>query len=106
MPTIEGELLRKWREDRGLTQEQLAHMVHPGTQKNRIYNIEKGPNSMSVSTLLRFVRALDVPGADEAAQLAHFFLGPKDSALLEAADEERRGRAALDRRLAGGGRAR
>lgn len=101
MPTIEGRLIRKWRESQGLRQEDIGDPV--GLGKNRISNIEKGANSLSVANLTKLLVPLGVPGATDALRLARFFLGPEAAAIdhaIEAArdleDEARKARRTLE----------
>lgn len=59
-----GKRLRYWRKEKGFTQRQLA--VAAGRSTNHvsvaswISNIEKGESRVSVDTMFRFARALDV----------------------------------------------
>lgn len=93
--TPEGELVRKWREFKDLTQEQLGEMCDPPIGKSTISDKEGGDSSMSVATLLKIISALRVPGADAEHQLARFFLGPEEASILEAIDAAKRSEQAL-----------
>jgi transcriptional regulator with XRE-family HTH domain len=76
VPTLEGALVAEWREAQGLTQEQLGERFTEAVGRTRIKNIETGPNSLTVSSLLRIIRGLDVPGRNDRERLARFFQGP------------------------------
>jgi transcriptional regulator with XRE-family HTH domain len=55
---ILGVHIRKWREERGLTQEQFAPVA--GLTRSYITEIETGKRNISFLTLLRIMVALDV----------------------------------------------
>lgn len=109
MASLEGALVRKWRLAQGLTQEHVGEACRPPVGKGSIADWEKGRNSMSVANLLRLVKALEVPGRDDAQRLARFFMGPEGAPFDDAIDaqraaarEARRAERAL-RQLAGSG---
>ncbi len=52
-----GEMLKQARLDRGLTQEELATLLH--TKKTAISRIENHAGDIRLSTLERYARALD-----------------------------------------------
>ena len=52
-----GEMLKQARLDRGLTQEELAVLLH--TKKTAISRIENHAEDIRLSTLERYARALD-----------------------------------------------
>lgn len=58
LPTIIGQRLRAYRCHRGLTQERLAELaeVHP----TYIGQVERGEKNLTLTTLHRLLRALDV----------------------------------------------
>ncbi len=97
MPTPEASLIRKWREAQGLTQQELGEKMEPAVAKNSISNYETGVASMSVATLLRVIRGLDVPGKTDPHRLAMFFLGPEDALVEEAKNVLLRGEEASRR---------
>jgi transcriptional regulator with XRE-family HTH domain len=53
-----GAYVRKWREQKGITQEQFAPVV--GITRSYITEIETGKRNISFLTLLRIVAVLDV----------------------------------------------
>ena len=73
--TLEGQLLAKWRGVLGLTQEELGEAC--GRSAKQVSNIEVGPSSASVATLLNVIRGLGLPGRDDAQLLERFFAGPE-----------------------------
>src|SRR5262245_50135880 len=74
VPTLEGSLVRAWRESEDLTQEALGALVRPRQlNRQRVHNIERGGSSLSVSSLLNIIRALGVAGGNDAARLVRFF---------------------------------
>lgn len=112
VPTIEGALIAKWRDVKGLTQEQLGQNCPHAVAGKDISRYETGSNSLNVRTLLNVVNGLEVPGEGDAWRLAAFFAGP-DAEAIDAAREalreheesSRRTRNLLER-LAGRGRRR
>src|SRR5690242_518493 len=63
MPSL-GDLLRRYREQRALSQEQLAALVDPPVSPDTISNIERGRTRPYRHTLQALCRAL---GLDESA---------------------------------------
>jgi transcriptional regulator with XRE-family HTH domain len=63
-----GAYIRKWREDKGLTQEQLAPIV--GLTRSYITEIETGKRNISFLTLLKII---DVLGGDKQELLNLFY---------------------------------
>jgi transcriptional regulator with XRE-family HTH domain len=57
-----GMCLRSVREERGLTQDQLAALVQAGNKKH-ICDYERGRTDPHLSTVRRFAQALGVPVA-------------------------------------------
>lgn len=54
-----GELVRRSREQRALSQEKLGRLV--GLSRTSITNVEKGRHHLVIHQLLAFARALKVP---------------------------------------------
>lgn len=75
-PSMERQLLRKWREFRGLTQSQVAELLPNQGDRKGVSTIETRPHSMSVASILKFAQALGVDGSDDRERLWRFFLGP------------------------------
>ena len=87
----EGEILRKWRESLGLTQQELGNRCPRTVGANRLHDMERKPHSLSVDSLLNVIHGLEIPGRDDAAKLARFFQGPERDAvadLLQQAEED------------------
>lgn len=84
--TVEGELVYKWRQSLGLTQQELGDACPTSQTRNRIHDIEAGRGSTSVRTLLNLIHGLGVPGRDDAAKLARFFQGPDRQDVEDAFD--------------------
>ena len=57
-----GERIRKYRKDRGLTQEQLANSI--GVSKGRVSNWEQGANRPDADILADICRSLRVSPSD------------------------------------------
>ena len=53
---ILGELIRKTRKERGLTQSQLADLIH--TKKQAISRLERHPQDVKLSTIFKVSKAL------------------------------------------------
>ena len=90
VPTVEGKLLRKWRESRELTQKRLGQLCTRKVDGSRIRAIETGDSSASVSTLLNVIAGLEKVdtklGKTDPLRLARFFQGPElDVSKQEAA---------------------
>jgi len=51
-----GELIRKKRKEKGLTQSQLAKLIH--TKKQAISRLERHPQNVTIATLFKISRAL------------------------------------------------
>lgn len=51
-----GELIRKTRKERGLTQSQLADLIH--TKKQAISRLERHPQDVKLSTIFKVSKAL------------------------------------------------
>lgn len=51
-----GELIRNKRKEKGLTQSQLADLIH--TKKQAISRLERHPQDMKISTLFKVSKAL------------------------------------------------
>ncbi|MCZ8215863.1 MAG: type II toxin-antitoxin system Y4mF family antitoxin [Cyclobacteriaceae bacterium] len=56
-PTL-GKIIRKHRKKSGLEQQDLAEMV--GVGQTVIYDLEKGKNTVKLSTLLRILQGLNI----------------------------------------------
>ena len=56
-----GKVLYAQRQERGLTQEDFAELVN--LSKNYIGNIERGEYEVSLSTLSRIGKVLDIPAS-------------------------------------------
>lgn len=59
VPAQVGENIRKIREEKGLTQIELAHRIH--SDRQYLYKIEKAKVGISISKLAVIARALDIP---------------------------------------------
>lgn len=98
MATLEGALVRKWRKALGdVAQEALAEACPIPLSKQRIGNIERELNSVSVANLLNVIKGLERVGgirlgSSDRARLCAFFAGPD-------ADEAERLHAAAGRRV-------
>jgi transcriptional regulator with XRE-family HTH domain len=57
-----GEVLRRYRSDRGITQEELAFQA--GVDRTFIYRMERGIRQPTITTLLGMSRALGVSAVD------------------------------------------
>lgn len=62
MQTTVGDNIRRIREEKGLTQEQLGDHLH--VAKQTVSSYESGRRRPKAGTLLRFAQALDVPIED------------------------------------------
>lgn len=51
-----GELIRKTRQEKGLTQTQLADLIH--TKKQAISRLERSPQDVRLSTIFKVSKAL------------------------------------------------
>jgi ribosome-binding protein aMBF1 (putative translation factor) len=58
---IMGETIRKARQSRNLTQEELGALI--GVKKAQISRLERGYNNMTLSTISRVFRALGITSA-------------------------------------------
>ena len=58
---IMGETIRKVRQSRNLTQEELGALI--GVKKAQISRLERGYNNMTISTISRVFRALGITSA-------------------------------------------
>jgi transcriptional regulator with XRE-family HTH domain len=77
---LESDLIRKWREARGLTQESLGAACPEPLSTRAVAGYEKrgnGDSSIALDNLLNVVRGLAIQGTDDAKRLARFFLGPE-----------------------------
>lgn len=74
--SVEGDLLRAWRQQQGLTLSALGQNCRPEVPQQRISEIETDKHRPTIPTLLRLIHGLSVPGRDDAARLARFFQGP------------------------------
>lgn len=74
---VEGQLLRAWREARGLSQAETAGRLERPMEGSEVGRYERGRSSPSVRTLLNLISGLDIPGRDDAERLARFFHGPE-----------------------------
>ena len=79
VPTLEGDLVRKWRIHLGITQPALGAACDPPMGKNGIYRIERGESRLAIDTLLKVVEALE-RSAREARP--SFSFGESDSEKL------------------------
>ena len=61
-----GENIRKFREEKNLSQEQLAVKIRCGTKK--IEDYENGIASPNLDTILKISTVLDIPAAELLAQ--------------------------------------
>ncbi len=59
IPEIIGNNIRHIRENKGLTQTQLAHLLV--SDRQYLYKLEKGKVGLSVVKLLTISRALEIP---------------------------------------------
>lgn len=82
MATVEGNLVREWRQYFGLTLERLGTLCPQEKGRADISNIENGRNGARVETLLNIIGGLErAPtgfsfGSDDGMRLSRFFLGP------------------------------
>lgn len=82
VPTLEGTLIKEWREVLGVTQAALGDACSPKKLSNkRISDIESRDNSMGVDSLLVLIRALERAGrtrlgTTDRLRLSNFFAGP------------------------------
>ena len=53
-----GNIIRDHRKKSGLTQQDLAEMV--GVGKTVVYDLEKGKDTVKISTLLRILKGLNI----------------------------------------------
>src|SRR5918912_316931 len=74
-PITLGDLLRRHREQRGLTQEALAARVDPPLSVDAISKLERGLRRPRRATLLGLIAALKL-GADERAAVLHAWRTP------------------------------
>lgn len=77
MPTLEGEILRKWRTAFGITQVELADACPKPLAKQRIYDIEIREHHLAIDTLVNVIRGLEATakirlGRTDADRLAAF----------------------------------
>jgi len=54
-----GELIKEKRKEKGLSQSQLAVLIH--TKKQAISRLERNPSDVRISTLLKVSKALGTP---------------------------------------------
>jgi transcriptional regulator with XRE-family HTH domain len=76
---LESDLLRKWRESKGLTQTALGAACPQALSEGSVRAFEKrddGDSSIAVDNLLNLIYALGIEGDTDAHRLATFFLGP------------------------------
>ena len=59
---IFGEVLRRYRSQRGITQEELA--FQSGVDRTFVYRLERGVRQPTITTLIGMSRALGVSAAD------------------------------------------
>ena len=59
---IFGEVLRRYRAQRGITQEELAFQA--GVDRTFVYRLERGVRQPTITTLIGMSRALGVSAAD------------------------------------------
>lgn len=76
---LEGQLLKAWREARGLSQDELGSRLDIPADGSEFSRYERGRSSPSVKTLLNLISGLDIPGRDDAERLAAFFRGPESA---------------------------
>lgn len=108
VPTLEGELFRQWRESYGISRQDIMDARRPkgkapvGTLKNH----ETKSSSMSIDTLLTYIRALEAViskmsglqfklGETDTEKLIAFFQGhdafERDRGRISAAESRRAG---------------
>lgn len=77
LPTVEANLLRMWRESKGLTQFQVGAKCPQLVTARGIGEFERRTHSsISITNLMNLVRGLEVPGASDAERISNFFRGP------------------------------
>lgn len=85
--TLEGKLLRKWREHFDLTLEDLGAHCDPPMGKNGVYRIETQASRLKVNTIVKMIRGIEAARdfvfsdspKDEAGKLSRYFLGPGET---------------------------
>ena len=75
-PGAVGRLLRRYREERGLTQEELAERAGAGLSVGTIGNVERGRTRPYRHTLDVLAAALELSPAERAALLAAWAVHP------------------------------
>lgn len=78
-PTLEGNLLSRWREHLRMSREDVGSQMSPPRDRGQIGEYENGVTRPSIGVLVQIVVALGVPGQTDEERLARFFAGP-DSA--------------------------
>lgn len=84
VPAHVGPAIKKWREARDLTQEQLAENL--GKKKGHISSIENGHGNLSLPIFMKLCKVLDVPASrllEEPLRKGHRELDETVTALLE-----------------------
>lgn len=81
-----GRRINMVRRDRGMTQSQLAELA--GFSTSYIYKIESGNEHVTVRTLVRIAKALEIP-VEDLLQVTEMYKGEaRVHFLLEQCDEE------------------
>lgn len=81
MGTVEGQLLKAWRDHFELSQDAVCGRLDE-TEKmdgSLLGVYERGKSRPTMKTLIKLVKAIGVPGDSDRERLARFFAGP-DSA--------------------------
>ena len=96
--SIEGDLLKKWRIAKGLSQDELGSRTENAIDGSLIGRYERGLSSPTVRQLRSLILALAVPGRSDEERLSYFFEGPpfprpgdvSEQAREQLSDEDRR----------------
>ena len=73
---IFGEVLRRYRSERGITQEELAFQA--GVDRTFVYRLERGVRQPTITTLIGMSRALGVSAVDLLGDTEKEYLRQKD----------------------------
>jgi len=73
---IFGEVLRRYRSERGITQEDLAFQA--GVDRTYVYRLERGVRQPTITTLIGISRALGVSAVDLVGDVEKEYLRQKD----------------------------